>query len=103
MNRREMLKLSSAGTLAALTPDASAIVTGGAAEVAHSTIPQWEVFEVGLAGPSSGNPFTDVHLTATFSMGNRTVAVDGFYDGNGVYRVRFYAGYRGAVALHDQQ
>lgn len=62
---------------------------GDITAASHSSVPLWEVFEFALAGPSSGNPFTDVHLTAAFAMGNRTVNVDGFYDGGGVYKVRF--------------
>jgi Domain of unknown function (DUF5060)/Protein of unknown function (DUF4038)/Domain of unknown function (DUF5605) len=88
MNRRDMLKLSSAGSLAALT-STSGIAADPAAEAAHATVPQWEVFELRLDGPSSGNPFTDVQLVATFSLGHRTVTVDGFYDGAGKYMLRF--------------
>jgi Domain of unknown function (DUF5060)/Protein of unknown function (DUF4038)/Domain of unknown function (DUF5605) len=90
--RRDMLKLSSAAAMAALAPTAAAASEGkpaSAADAAHSPVPQWEVFELTLAGPSSGNPFTDVQLTALLSLGNRTVPVDGFYDGNGIYKLRF--------------
>jgi hypothetical protein len=52
-------------------------------------VAQWDVFELALNGPAEGNPFLDVDLRATFSLGERTVAVDGFYDGEGSYRVRF--------------
>src|SRR5438105_3744590 len=86
LDRREMLKLSSAalGTLAA-----PSIETPATAQTGAATVPQWEVFELTLPGPSSGNPFLDVQLTATFSMGHRSVNVDGFYDGSGQYKVRF--------------
>ncbi|MFC0680192.1 DUF5060 domain-containing protein [Lysobacter korlensis] len=53
------------------------------------TIEQWGVFETVLDGPSSGNPFRDVALSATFSNGADEVTVDGFYDGDGRYLVRF--------------
>ncbi|MFD2117833.1 DUF5060 domain-containing protein [Paenibacillus yanchengensis] len=49
----------------------------------------WDQYEVKLLGPSTGNPFTQVQLTATFSMQHKTVSVTGFYDGEGVYRIRF--------------
>ncbi len=52
-------------------------------------IEQWGTHEVALHGPSEGNPFLDVRLSATFSHGHRQVTVDGFYDGDGEYRVRF--------------
>jgi hypothetical protein len=36
-----------------------------------------------------GNSFTDTSLRADFWFEHRTVAVDGFYDGDGTWRVRF--------------
>ncbi len=53
------------------------------------TVEQWGIYEIVLQGPADGNPFLDVELTATFTCRHRTVEVDGFYDGEGVYRVRF--------------
>jgi len=50
---------------------------------------QWGHLEVSLPGPSKGNPFIDVQLTATFQQGNDRREVNGFYDGDGIYRVRF--------------
>lgn len=50
---------------------------------------RWGVYEVTLHGPAIGNPFVDVEVGARFEMGHRTVDVDGFYDGEGTYRVRF--------------
>jgi hypothetical protein len=52
-------------------------------------IEQWGVYEISLAGPQSGNPFTEVTLSAEFAHGHRRVSVDGFYDGEGRYLVRF--------------
>lgn len=52
-------------------------------------VEQWDVFEVQLPGPSEGNPFAEVQLSARFSDGAQTIEVDGFYDGDGTYRVRF--------------
>ncbi|MCJ7544756.1 MAG: DUF5060 domain-containing protein [Phycisphaerae bacterium] len=57
--------------------------------MAEASIEQWGVFEAGLAGPQEGNPFTEVELAATFTQGDRAVKVRGFYDGQGVYKVRF--------------
>ena len=53
------------------------------------TVEQWGVWELELSGPQDGNPFVDVRFSAEFSNGSKTVEVDGFYDGEGVYRVRF--------------
>ena len=50
---------------------------------------QWGVYEVVLSGPSTGNPFMEVALDATFKNGNESIEVPGFYDGGGTYRVRF--------------
>ncbi|MDQ0078601.1 DUF5605 domain-containing protein [Arthrobacter oryzae] len=50
---------------------------------------QWGVAEVALAGPSTGNPFTEIELEATFRSGSDAVRVGGFYDGEGTYRIRF--------------
>ena len=58
-------------------------------------------FEVKLSGPSHGNPFVDVELTADFTSPTAgTRRVGGFYDGDGVYRVRFMPPASG-VALRD--
>jgi hypothetical protein len=53
------------------------------------SVKQWEIFEITLDGPSSGQPFIEIQLSADFTGNNREFHVDGFYDGNGVYRIRF--------------
>ncbi|MEO3753128.1 DUF5060 domain-containing protein [Streptomyces sp. B6B3] len=53
------------------------------------TVERWGVHEVELTGPAHGNPYADVRLTAEFQYRNRIVEVDGFYDGDGRYVVRF--------------
>jgi hypothetical protein len=51
---------------------------------------QWGITELTIEGPSHGNPFTDVELSAEFtSKGSRPVTAGGFYDGDGTYRIRF--------------
>jgi hypothetical protein len=53
---------------------------------------QWGITELTIAGPSHGNPFVDVELSAEFtSEGARPISVGGFYDGGGMYRIRFQA------------
>jgi hypothetical protein len=69
-----------------------AALTQSAAEAAPTTNPsveRWGVFETALSGPASGNPFTDVQLSARFTHENSAIDVKGFYDGDGVYRIRF--------------
>src|SRR5262249_34942713 len=56
---------------------------------ADTPVEQWGVAEVVLRGPSEGNPFTEVTLSARVSLGDHAHDVAGFYDGEGVYRVRF--------------
>jgi len=50
---------------------------------------RWGIYEITLPGPSAGNPFIDVRISARFQFGHRTVEADGFYDGGGTYRIRF--------------
>jgi len=52
-------------------------------------IERWGIAQVSFQGPVEGNPFLDVQFGAQFRYGHRVVDVDGFYDGEGVYRVRF--------------
>lgn len=61
-----------------------------------TSVEKWGLFEAALAGPSSGNPFLEVALSATFSQASRTVTVPGFYDGDGTYRIRFMPDNEGA-------
>ncbi|PTX94385.1 DUF5060 domain-containing protein [Opitutus sp. ER46] len=56
---------------------------------APTSVARWDVFELTLKGPSDGNPFVEVRVSAVFTNGARTIEVPGFYDGDGVYRVRF--------------
>ncbi|HEU5080757.1 MAG TPA: DUF5060 domain-containing protein [Opitutaceae bacterium] len=53
------------------------------------SVEKWGIFELELKGPAEGNPFVDVRLSAVFTDGAHTHEVDGFYDGDDVYRVRF--------------
>jgi len=52
-------------------------------------VERWEIAELVLAGPQGGNPFLEVQLRAQFRLGHRVVTVDGFYDGDGTYKIRF--------------
>jgi hypothetical protein len=53
------------------------------------TCERWGIAEIELTGPRGGNPFVDVQLSATFELGNEKQTVAGFYDGDGMYRIRF--------------
>ena len=52
-------------------------------------IERWGIFELALKGPEGGNPFVDVKLSAEFKQRSRVFKPEGFYDGDGVYRIRF--------------
>lgn len=60
-----------------------------------TTLEQWSVFELALSGKSDGNPFTDYEISGVFRHSQETVKVDGFYDGEGIYRIRFMPSYEG--------
>lgn len=62
------------------------------------TVEKWGMLEISAPGRTEGNPFTDYTCTATFKGKNETVAVDGFYDGEGVYKARFMPSFEGDYA-----
>ena len=57
--------------------------------IAAPRVEQWGVFEISRNGPTNGNPCLDVTFSARFMHGAVTNSVNGFYDGEGIYRVRF--------------
>lgn len=64
-----------------------------------NTVEKWGLFEVSLKGPSAGNPFTEQSVSATFRSKNEIVTVDGFYDGDGVYKVRFMPSFMAITSM----
>jgi len=87
MHRRDLIKLGAATLAAGLQPSIATAATTSTS--ASSSVEQWGLFEVELHGPSTGNPYKDVTLSGRFTLNHRTVEVAGFYDGDGVYRIRF--------------
>jgi hypothetical protein len=83
MDRREALKLAVTGALGGGLVGRAEVTSGG------SSVERWGQHEIVLRGPSTGNPFADVQVAAEYTRGARTVRVEGFYDGDGVYRVRW--------------
>lgn len=65
-------------------------------------IERWGVFEIALEGPREGNPFVDVELAAICRHGDRRFRTRGFYDGEGVYRVRCMPGAEGAWSIETE-
>ena len=88
ISRREMMKV---GTLAVAgaAMGSSVLDVAEAQGAAKNGVEQWGMFEVSFAGPSGGNPFVDVEFGATFERDGKAVSVGGFYDGGGMYHVRF--------------
>jgi hypothetical protein len=70
-------------------PAATSTSKADAPASAVATCEQWDYHEIELRGPAAANPFVDVQLAATFRSGERKLDVGGFYDGDGVYRIRF--------------
>lgn len=56
---------------------------------AQNKVEKWRIYEIVLNGVSKGNPFTEIQVSAEFTNGNHRKTIDGFYDGNGIYKIRF--------------
>lgn len=52
-------------------------------------IEQWNRFEISLKHKAKGNSFIDVELSAKFFNSDTTFVVNGFYDGNNMFKIRF--------------
>ena len=98
MLRRDLIRFGAATVATALQPELLNAMTSSAgasagpiagSSAAARPVEQWGMFELSLQGPSTGNPFKEVTLSAHFTLQHRSVQVTGFYDGDGIYRVRF--------------
>lgn len=58
-------------------------------------VERWGIAEIVCQGPSEGNPFVEQEIKGCFRGKNETVTVEGFYDGDGIYRVRFMPSFIG--------
>lgn len=58
-------------------------------------INKYDVMETVLTGPGEGNPFLDQWLRGTFESAGETGKAEGFYDGDGIYKVRFMPSFTG--------
>ena len=61
----------------------------------NGNLGKWDVLEIETKGFFDGNPFADFHIAGKFSGENESAIVDGFYDGGGVYKVRFMPSFEG--------
>jgi hypothetical protein len=106
-DHRQVQQTRPAGPASAYEPET--VLRGSAAFRHAADAGCWDIFEVTLDGPTLGNPFTDVELTAVFvhadvngtaeqrraAQGTAEQRVGGFYDGDGVYKIRFMPGRQG--------
>jgi hypothetical protein len=67
----------------------SCILCSSLTIIAQTKIEKWDLFEVTLNGPAAGNPFMSTTLTGKFTNGDRVYEQEGYYDGNGTYKIRF--------------
>jgi hypothetical protein len=95
--------LSKLNSIAAIVVGALAVALSPQSRAADTTIvtleadgrdpsgvvPQWATLDLSLPGPTTGNPFVDIQFAADFDFAGKVTRVPGFYDGDGVYRVRF--------------
>jgi hypothetical protein len=72
-----------------------ALSTGASKSLNPERVERWGVFELEFQGPETGNPFTDVFLSAEFINGGLKFTPEGFYDGEGIYRIRFMPSEKG--------
>lgn len=59
------------------------------------TIERYDCLELAFPGKTTSNPFVDVTIKAVFRGLQECVTVDGFYDGDGVFMVRFMPSFCG--------
>ncbi len=62
-------------------------------------VERWDVFEVRVSGPKEGNPFAEQWIRGVFTGAQESVQADGFYDGDGLYAVRFMPSFTGEYAF----
>lgn len=63
------------------------------------TIEKWGIFDIAVHGKTDGNPFSDYEIRGTFQSEHECITADGFYDGNGCYRVRFMPSFEGRYSF----
>jgi hypothetical protein len=61
----------------------------------RKTVEKWGIQEIELHGRSDGNPYADYTIRGIFRGQNEQLETDGFYDGNGIYKVRFMPSFEG--------
>lgn len=60
-----------------------------------NSVERWGMFEAEIRGPEGGNPFLEHNIQGIFRHQQEEICTDGFYDGNGVYKVRCMPSFEG--------
>ena len=99
-NRRDFMKAAAATSLVApyigaSSAEASTLKASATSQDSGETshrpgeVERWGVYEAAFkSGAKYKNPFTDVTLKAHFHCNGTKITVDGFYDGEGIWRIR---------------
>lgn len=58
-------------------------------------VERWGIFEVRLEGTKRGNPFVECWISGEFESEYEHKKVSGFYDGDGIYLIRFMPSFTG--------
>lgn len=58
-------------------------------------VERWSFVEVVCQGFTKGNPFTDYSIQGIFSSKHEIKRIQGFYDDNGIYKIRFMPSFLG--------
>lgn len=70
-------------------------------------VEKYKIFQLEIAGSSSGNPFLEIELEGRFSSEKEEFHVKGFYKGDGVYGIRFMPNRTGRwdyeISSNDEQ
>lgn len=66
----------------------------------QKTVEKWGVQEIVCSGISAGNPFTERCISGIFIGEQEMVKTEGFYDGDGLYKVRFMPSFEGKYTFY---
>ena len=64
-------------------------IISGSLLFGQANVEKWKVYELTFTGHDTGNPYKEVKLFGSFIRESDTISVPGFYDGNGIYKIRF--------------
>ena len=58
-------------------------------------VEKWGIQEISINVPEEGNPYIQCHISGIFTGKDEQIKTDGFYDGNGIYKIRFMPSFEG--------